>query len=240
MNSFDQRNQYNVARQQELAASNATFMSRVYFWMMLGLLISGLVAYEVAGSQALIMRLVSNKFLWFGLIILQFGAVIALSGFVERMSVFLTSFVYVGYAVLSGVTFSVIFFAFTAESISQAFFITSFSFIGLSAFGYITKRDLSPIGSFCMTGLFGIIGLMLVGFIFPSIMTDAVQWAVNVCGIIIFAGLTAYDTQKIKNYNVAPISSDISKKQAIHGALTLYLDFINLFLMILRLTGDRR
>lgn len=240
MNSSNQPDPYRLSAQQDRSAVNAAFMSRVYFWMMMGLLLSGLVAYGVAGSQEMLTLILTNKVLWIGIIILQFVAVIALSAMVNRLTAFAMTTLYLAYAMLSGVTFSVILLAFTAESVYQAFFITAFSFVGLSAFGYLTKRDLGPIGSFCMTGLFGIIGLMLVGFIFPSIMTNAVQMTINVCGIIIFAGLTAYDTQKIKSLNVSNGNDELAKKLAIRGALTLYLDFVNLFISILRLTGNRK
>jgi FtsH-binding integral membrane protein len=156
------------------------------------------------------------------------------------MSALLTTVIYLGYAALSGITFSVIFIAFTKESIYQAFFITAFAFTGLSVFGFITKRDLGPLGSFCMTGLFGLIGFILITFLFPSILTNAVSMTIDVLAILIFSGLTAYDTQKIKNFNVANGTEDVVKKAAISGALMLYLDFINLFLSILRLFGDRR
>lgn len=225
---------------QELARSNAHFMSRVYFWMMLGLAISGLIAYEVANTPALISRIYSNSFLWIGLIVLQFGAVIALSAFINKMSAAVTTFVYLTYAALSGVTFSVILLAFTQQSITQAFFITAFAFSGLSIFGFVTKRDLGPVGSFCMTGLFGLIGFIIVTMLFPSILTNAVAMTINVLTILIFSGLTAYDTQKIKNFNVSDGAPELAQKAAISGALMLYLDFINLFLSILRLFGDRR
>lgn len=224
----------------ELAQSNATFMSRVYFWMMLGLAISGIVAYEMANTPELMSRLVSNSFLWIGLIVLQLAAVICLSALINKMSLALTTFLYLGYAALSGVTFSVIFLAFTQQSISQAFFITAFAFIGLSAFAFITKRDLGPLGSFCMTGLFGLIGFIIVTMIFPSILTNAVSMAINVLAILIFSGLTAYDTQKLKNFNISYGPGDMVSKAAISGALMLYLDFINLFLNILNLFGERR
>lgn len=224
----------------DIAVSNANFMSKVYFWMMLGLAISGGVAYEVSETPALLARIFSNNILWIGLIVLQLAAVFCLSALINRMSLFLTMTLYIGYAVLSGVTFSSIFIAFTNQSIAQAFFITAFAFVGLSVFGFVTKRDLGPIGSFCMTGLFGLIGFMLIAFIFPSIMTNAVSMAINVMAIMIFAGLTAYDTQRIKSMNIDDGQSDLAKKAAINGALMLYLDFINLFLNILRLFGDRR
>jgi len=237
MNSFDQRGNY---RQVGVALSTSSFMSRVYFWMMLGLLLSGIVAFQVASNPDRVISLVSNKLFFYGLFILQFGAVIALSAFINRMSIMLATSLYLGYTILTGITFSTIFLVYSIPSISQAFFITAFSFAGLSMFGYVTKRDLGPIGSFCMMGLFGLIGLMLVTMFFPSTQTYGVMMTINIASIVIFAGLTAYDTQKIKNYNYASASPEQAKKEAIRGALMLYLDFINLFLSILRLTGDRR
>lgn len=224
----------------ELAKVNASFMSRVYFWMMLGLVISGLVAYEIGNTPALITALFSNSILWIGLIVLQLAAVVVLSAFINRMNSTLTTVLYLSYAALSGVTFSVIFLVFTKQSISEAFFITAFAFTGLSVFGFVTKRDLGPLGTFCMTGLFGLIGFIIVTLIFPSILTNAVSMTINVLAILIFAGLTAYDTQRIKNMNVDTRTEGGLQKAAISGALMLYLDFINLFLNILQLFGDRK
>lgn len=221
-----------------LSQSNATFMSRVYFWMMLGLVISGGVAYQMANTPTLIAKLYSNTFLWIGLIVLQFAAVIALSAWINRMSMMLTTSLYLAYAALTGVTFSVVFIAFTSQSITQTFFITAFAFTGLSLFGMLTKRDLGPLGSFCMIGLFGLIGFILVAMLFPSIRTNAVSMTINTLGILIFAGLTAYDTQRIKSFNYG--SAELAQKGAISGALMLYLDFINLFLNLLQLVGDRK
>jgi hypothetical protein len=119
--------------------------------------------------------------------------------------------------------------------------VTAFSFAGLSAFGYVTKKDLGPIGTFCHMGLWGLIGFSLLSFIFPSIMGSTAQTVYSLCGIVIFAGLTAYDTQKIKAMNVlGNEGTSEDHKETIYGALKLYLDFINLFLMILRLMGNRR
>jgi FtsH-binding integral membrane protein len=156
------------------------------------------------------------------------------------MSVAVASFVYVSYATLVGLTFSTLFLIYTTESISSAFFVTAFSFAGLSVFGYTTKRDLGPIGSFCMMGLFGLIGVIILGLFIPSMMGNTMQLTISVAGLIIFAGLTAYDTQRIKNLQFQYTTADQSRKGAIYGALVLYLDFINLFLNILRLMGDRR
>ena len=223
-----------------VSQSNATFMSRVYFWMMLALGISGGIAFAVGSSPALLSAIFSNSFIWIGLIVLQFGAVIALSALINKLSATLTVLIYLGYAALTGVTFSVVLMAFTRESVAQAFFVSASAFVGLSAYGVMTKRDLGPLGSFCMTGLFGLIGFMLITWLFPSIQTTAVSMTISVLGIMIFAGLTAYDTQMIKSFNPGGASSDVVRKAAISGALRLYLDFINLFLMVLRLFGNRR
>lgn len=224
----------------ELSRSNAAFMSRVYFWMMLGLIVSGVVAYLVASSPTLTAYIFSHSILWIGLIIVQLVAVVALSALINRMSATLTAAIYIGYAALSGVTFSAILLAFTQQSIAEAFFITAFAFTGLSIYGMVTKRDLGPLGTFCMTGLFGLIGFIVVTMLFPSILTNAVSMTINTITILIFSGLTAYDTQKLKNFNSMGSTAEVTQKMAINGALMLYLDFINLFLSILRLFGDRR
>ena len=227
---------------QELSRTSSAFMSRVYFWMMLGLATSGLVAFAFASSPSALAPIYTNKLIWFGLIIVQLGAVFTLSAMINRMSYFVTTMVYLGYAALTGVTFSVIFLAFTSQSIASAFFITAFAFVGLSVFAMVTKRDLTGLGTFCMTGLFGLIGFMIIAMIFPSIMSNAMSMTINILAIMIFAGLTAYDTQRIKGFNMmyGASSGDMAKKAAISGALMLYLDFINLFLNILNLMGDRR
>lgn len=240
MNLRDQSSQYDdTMTKKRIEAANASFMSNVYAWMMAGLIISGLVSYEIAHTPALLHTIFSNSFIWIGAFILQFAAVIGLSAFINKMSVSLTMATYLAYAVLSGVTLSIIFVTFTAASIYQAFFITAFAFTGLSLFGYLTKRDLGPIGSFCMIGLFGIIGLMLLTLFIPTLRTYSVEMAINVMGIMIFAGLTAYDTQKIKNFNLVSGPTEVAKKQAVYGALVLYLDFINLFLNILNVMNRK-
>lgn len=218
----------------------SAFMSRVYMWMMLGVAITGITAYAVAAQPQLVIEIMRNKLLFFGLIALQFGAVIALTGWVQRMSVPVASAVYVGYATLVGLTFSSIFLVYTMASISSAFFVSAFAFGGLSLFGYTTKRDLGPIGSFCMIGLFGMIGIMILGLFIPSMMSTSMQLTISTIGVIVFAGLTAYDTQRIKGMSLAYSGKDAAQKGAIYGALVLYLDFINLFVMLLRLMGDRR
>ena len=222
------------------AQAISAFMSRVYLWMMVGITISGVTAYVIGARPEIVGYIIQNRIIFYGLIIFQLLAVIALSGWVQRMSIGMASTLYALYATLVGFTFSTLFMVYTMESISSAFFVTAFAFAGLSVFGYTTKRNLGPIGSFCMMGLFGLIGVMLLGFFIPSLMSNSMQLTISVLGVLIFSGLTAYDTQRIKSLQLQFTSSEQSRKGAIYGALILYLDFINLFLNILRLMGDRR
>ncbi len=230
------RNEHSLVSSQVIAA----FMSRVYLWMMVGIAISGLTAYVVASRPDVVNYIVQNRVIFFGLIIFQLVAVVALSGWVQKMSISLASLIYALYATLVGLTFSILFLVYTMESISAAFFTTAFSFAGLSIFGYTTKRDLGPIGSFCMMGLFGMIGILILGFFIPSMMSNTMQLAISIVGVLIFSGLTAYDTQRIKAMQLQFTTDEQARKGAIYGALVLYLDFINLFLNILRLMGNRR
>jgi len=224
-----------------IAAENARFMSRVYGWMTGGLCLTGAVAWNVAGNPDLVQTIFGNRLLFWGLIIAQLGAVAALSGLINRISGMAATVIYFLYAGLTGLTLSSIFLAYTGSSIAQVFGVTAFGFAGLSGFGYLTKRDLGPVGSFCMMGLFGLVGFSLLSMFFPSLMTQGASFVFSIIGIIVFAGLTAYDTQKIKGMNtLGDEGTDAGRKKAIFGALTLYLDFINLFLSLLRLTGRRR
>jgi len=221
-------------------ATSASFMSRVYFWMMAGILMSGVTAFVIASKPDLVVYLTQNRGVFFGLIIFQLIAVIALSAAVQRMSVALASAVFALYATLTGATFSVLFLAYSMQSIAQAFFVTAFAFAGLSGYGFVTKRDLGPIGSFCVMGLFGMMGVILLSFFIPALAGTSVQLSISVIGVLVFSGLTAYDTQRIKALQYQFASEEQARKGAIQGALILYLDFINLFISILRLMGDRR
>jgi FtsH-binding integral membrane protein len=224
-----------------IAAENARFMSGVYGWMTAGLCVTGAVAWNVSGNPNLVQAIFGNRLLFWGLIIAQLGAVAALSWLIDRISGTAAALIYFLYAALTGLTLSSIFLVFTGSSIAEAFGVTAFGFAGLSVFGYVTKRDLGPVGSFCMMGLFGLIGFGLLSMFLPSLMTQGVSFVFSIVGIIVFAGLTAYDTQKIKAMNApGDEGTDAGRKKAIFGALRLYLDFINLFLSILRLTGRRR
>jgi len=224
-----------------IALENARFMSRVYFWMTGGLLLTAAVAYQIGMNEELAMSIAQNSILFWGLIIAQLAAVFFLSAMIKRLSSFLAMMIYFLYAGLTGVTLSVIFLIYTQESILNVFLITACAFAGLSAFGYITKKDLGPIGSFCSMGLFGLIGFGLLSLFIPGMRSNTMQMVYSIAGLVVFSGLTAYDTQKIKQMNiVGNEGTDEDRKEAIFGALSLYLDFINLFLNLLRLFGKRR
>ena len=216
-------------------------MSRVYGWMTGGICLTGFVAWNVSGNPQLVQTIFGNPALLWGLIIAQLGAVIALSWLINRISAMTATFLYLLYAALTGLTLSSIFLVYTGSSIAAVFLVTAFGFAGLSGFGFLTKRDLGPVGSFCMMGLFGLIGFGLLSMFFPRLMSAGASFVFSIVGIIVFAGLTAYDTQNIKAMN-APGNegTDAGRKTAIFGALRLYLDFINLFLSLLRLMGRRR
>lgn len=214
-------------------------MSRVYAWMASGVLISGLVAWQVAQDPQLSMRVVGPLFL--PIVIAQFLAVLALSFLIRRMNPVLGAALYLAYAALTGLTMSVVFLVYTRDSIANVFCVTAFSFAGLSATGWVTKRDLGPVGSFCSMGLFGLIGYGLLSIFFPSMQGGEYGMVYSLVGVIVFAGLTAYDTQKIKRMSEQGVmSAEDGSRAAIFGALTLYLDFINLFLNLLRLMGKRK
>jgi uncharacterized protein len=224
-----------------MAAENARFMSGVYGWMTGGLCLTGYVAWDVSGNPQLVHAIFANPPVFWGLIIAQLAAVFAFSWLINRIGGFTATLIYFLYAALTGLTLSSIFLLYTGSSIAEVFAVTAFGFAGLSGFGYVTKRDLGPVGSFCMMGLFGLIGFGLISMFFPRLMGPGASFVFSIVGIIVFAGLTAYDTQKIKLMN-APgmLGTDAGRKTEIYGALMLYLDFINLFLSLLRLMGRRR
>ena len=223
-----------------VARENSAFMTRVYQWMAIGVLITGLIASVIGTNENLVRTIMMNRMLFWVVIIAQFGLVMSISSLINRMSVLTATALFLLYSALTGVTFSVIFAIYTTASIQSAFFTTAIGFGGLTAFGYLTKKDLGPVGSFCMMGLFGMIGYSLLAMFFPTMMGGAAGLVYSLIGLLVFAGLTAYDTQKIKMIGRQSVSEEDKGRATIMGALTLYLDFINMFMMILRLTGDRR
>lgn len=234
--------QTTISRSPEaISAENARFMSKVYLWMTFGILISAVVSYLTASNEPMRTFVFGNSWVFMICVVLELVLVVALSAAIKKMSALVATLVFLFYSALSGLTLASIFLIYTKGMIAQAFGLTAFSFAGLSAFGFVTKRDLGPIGSFCMMGLFGMIAYGLLALFFPSMLGGIADQVYSSIGIIVFAGLTAYDTQKIKMLNIiGNEGTEEDHKEAIMGALTLYLDFINLFLMILRLMGGGR
>lgn len=215
------------------------FMRQVYQWMTVGLGITAATAWFVAGSEAARAAIFGSTFVLIALIVAQFGLVIALSAAVQRMSAATATGLFLLYSALTGVTLSSIFIVYPIGSITNAFVVTAGTFLAMSVYGTVTKRDLTAMGSFLMMGLFGIIIAMVVNIFLKSSMMDFV---ISCLGVLIFTGLTAYDTQKIKEFGAnAPLDDSTAvRRGVILGSLTLYLDFINLFLMMLRLFGGNR
>ncbi|MDX8574409.1 Bax inhibitor-1/YccA family protein [Elizabethkingia meningoseptica] len=213
-------------------------MSKVYGWMSLALVVTGVIAYLVAGSETLISAIIANKLLFYGLIFAELGLVLWLSARIAKMSTTTAIAAFMGYAVLNGLTLSLIFLIYTFSSIALTFFVTAGTFAVMSIYGYVTKSDLTKIGKILMMLLVGIIIASVVNLFLKSPM---IYWITTYIGVAVFVGLIAYDTQKIKNYFLE-VGGDESLigKMAIMGALTLYLDFINLFLFLLRLFGGGR
>lgn len=223
---------------QVIAEEQQRFMVKVYNWMTAGLVTTGAMAFYTANSETMMNLIVQNRIIFFALIIAQLGLVFYLSSAVQRMTASQATGTFILYSGLNGITFSFIFLAYTASSITSAFLVTAGTFGVMSLYGYTTRKDLTSWGSFLFMGLIGLIIASLVNLFLHS---PALTWITTYAGVLIFVGLTAYDTQKIKMMNVlGNEGTDADQKEAIIGALTLYLDFINLFLMILRIMGDRR
>ena len=231
------------SRQSTIQSLTVTrFMSKVYLWMMLGLALSASVAYYLFSHGELLYKVMHTQGLFFGLIIAQLAAVMGLTWLNQHLSARAATFIYVFYTLLTGITLSVVLFAYTKQNVFDALAVTSVAFLGLSAFGYTTKRDAGPIGTFCIMGLFGMLGVILLSFFIPAFRSNTIQLTIAAVGVIVFSGLTAYDTQHIKlayfhadGLTAGGFTESQQRKAAINGALMLYLDFINLFLNLLRL-----
>ncbi|ADK86558.1 protein of unknown function UPF0005 [Desulfarculus baarsii DSM 2075] len=217
------------------------FMRRVYNWMTLGLALSGVVAWWVMNSDAALSVFIDAQtgptMMFWAAIIGEFGLVIALSAGIRRFSPTTAMALFTAYAALNGVTLGIVMLAFTGASVAKAFLITAGTFGVTSIWASTTKKDLSAWGSFLFMGLIGIIIASVVNIFFESPMMD---WIISVVGVGLFVGLTAYDTQRLRAMVLEAANEVTVSKMAIFGALQLYLDFINLFLMLLRLFGDRR
>ena len=215
-----------------------TFVSKVYGWMAFALFVTAMVAMGVANTPAVRNVVLGNRAIFFGLIVGELILVIALSAAIARISAATATIMFVIYSAVNGLTLSVIFVVYTEASIASTFFITGGTFAAMSAYGYFTKRDLTSIGNLCFMALIGLILASLVNIFLQNAM---LYWIVTYVGILIFVGLVAYDTQRIKQIARAGIEEgEAAQKGAILGALRLYLDFINLFLLLLRIFGRRR
>lgn len=213
-------------------------MRKVYTWMALALVITGVTAYGVANSPAILQMIVTNKILFFGLLIGELALVWGVSAMIGRLSLTTATLLFVLYSVINGVTLSFIFLAYTYESVTSVFFITAGTFAAMALFGYFTKTDLSSIGRILFMALIGLIIATIVNIFVKS---SGLGMILNYVGVLIFVGLTAWDTQKIKQMlATAEDAGETAQKVALMGALSLYLDFINLFLYLLRIFGSSR
>ena len=210
----------------------STFMAKVYRWMALGLALSGLFAYATATSPAMVHFIFGNQLVFFGLIIAELVMVGFFSRVVRTASFATAAAMFLGYCALSGITLASVLLAYTQQSVASTFFITGGTFAAMSIYGTVTKRDLTSFGHFLFMGLIGVVIAMVVNMFLHS---DALQFVLSCAGVVVFTGLTAYDTQRIRGY-----ASAGDDRLALHGALSLYLDFINLFLMLLSFFGGRR
>jgi len=223
-----------------MPVSNMNALLRsVYNWMMIGLLVSGLTAYMVAHNATLTNMLFGNPYMIWVLVLIEFGLVVTISMAINKISVDTARMLFLLFSFVDGLTLSVIFLAYTDASIATTFFIASMTFGIMSLYGYFTDSDLSSWGNILFVGLLGIVVAMVVNFFLKS---PAMEWWISMIGVVIFIGLTAYDTQKIKEMgeNIASQGEMNVSKIAVLGALTLYLDFINLFIMLLEFFGNQK
>jgi FtsH-binding integral membrane protein len=214
----------------------SAFLWRVYGWMAIGLGLTAMVAFAVAGSPDLLRVLVGNRLVFFALVIAELGLVFYLSARADRLAPGTAAGLFALYSALNGVTLSAILLAYTGESVTMTFVVTAGMFGSLALFGSTTKRSLAGAGQFFMMGLIGLILASLIGMFWHN---DALQFLISVVGVIVFTGLTAWDAQRLKQMALALPAGQVGS-YAVVGALSLYLNFINLFLMLLRFTGSRR
>jgi uncharacterized protein len=237
MERFDTRSPSAFRMTAEVPAERVTaFLQKVYGWMFVGLAVTAVVAYTVAGSPTLLRYIFSNQFLFIGLILAELGLVFYLSARVEALAPKTAMTLFIVYSALNGVTLSFILLVYTGESIATAFMVTAGMFGALALYGSTTKRSLAGAGQFFFMGLIGLILASIVGMFWHN---DTLQFLISTIGVIVFTGLTAWDAQRLK-LMAATVPESQSGSYAVVGALALYLNFINLFLMLLRLLGGRR
>ena len=224
-------------RQWEVSEAFPVLMRKVYVWMTLALVITGLTAYGVATSPGILQAIYTNQVLFWGLIIAEFALVFGVSAAINKLSLTTATLMFVLYSVINGALLSYIFLAYTASSVATVFFITAGTFGAMAIVGYTTKTDLTSMGKILVMALIGLILATLVNFFVKS---EGLTLVLSYVGVLVFVGLTAYDSQKIKQMLLqAPDAGEVGQKMALLGALTLYLDFINLFIYLLRILGKR-
>lgn len=224
-------------RQWDVSAAFPVLMRKVYVWMTLALVITGITAYGVANSPGILQAIYTNKILFFGMIIAEFALVIGVSAAINKLSLATATLMFVLYSVINGALMSYIFLAYTASSVATVFFITAGTFAAMAVVGYTTKTDLSSMGKYLFMALIGLIIATVVNLFVKS---DGMTLILSYIGVLVFVGLTAWDSQKIKQMLLqAADAGEGAQKLALLGALTLYLDFINLFIYLLRIFGKR-
>jgi FtsH-binding integral membrane protein len=236
MAHFDMRSPSAVPTTAEASAERTSaFLQKVYGWMFIGLAVTAVVAYTIASSPALL-QLFSNQLLFFGLILAELGLVFYLSAKVQTLAPNMAMLLFIIYSALNGVTLSFILLIYTGESIATTFMVTAGMFGAMALYGSTTERSLAGVGQFLFMGLIGLILASIVGIFWHN---DALQFLITVVGVIVFTGLTAWDAQRLKQM-AATVPDERMGSYAVVGALALYLNFINLFLMLLRVLGGRR
>lgn len=223
---------------QQVQSIQASFINKVYAWMSLALTMTGFIAFRTVQSEVLLNLIFGNSLLLIGLIIAELGIVFWISSAISRMSSNMAIGLFLLYSALNGLTLSILLLVYTASSVATTFFITAGTFGMMSAYGYFTKKDLSSWGNLLFMALLGVIIASVVNIFWAN---SVMYWLISYAGVLIFVGLTAYDTQKIKNMSLElDVDSEEGRKGAIMGALALYLDFINMFIFLLRIFGNRR
>lgn len=217
-----------------IVTSMSTYMSKVYGWMAGALILSGLAAWFTGHNEAVGSVVFAHPFVF---LLIEIGLVVGITAGIERFSAATVSALFVAYSVINGLTLGAIFYVFTYSSIVTTFGVTALTFAVMSLYGYVTKKDLTSIGRLCF---FGLIGLIIAGIVNIFLNNGMVSLISSCVGVLVFIGLTAYDTQKIKAYADAAVDEESTTKIALMGALQLYLDFINLFLLLLRFFGNSR
>lgn len=225
-------------RQFEVSEAFPVLMRKVYVWMTFALIITGMTAYYVATNETILTAILTNRILFYGLLIGELVLVASVSAAINRLSLMTATLLFILYSIINGATLSIIFLIYDASSIAKVFFITAGTFGTMAAIGYTTKTDLSSLGRILFMALIGLIIATLANIFFKS---NGLTTILSYVGVLIFVGLTAWDSQKIKKMLLqAPDVDESTQKLALLGALTLYLDFVNLFLYMLRIFGNRR